>query len=84
MSLKPALVIGRDGPTDRSMKAAGAALARDGLIKIRLDAPDRSTRRKWLEQVASACGATLCGQVGHTASLFRPKQTNAASPDITP
>jgi len=72
MALKPVVVIGREGPSERVIKATDVALARHGLIKIRLEAPDRATRTEWLESVVQACEATLCGLVGHTASLYRP------------
>jgi len=81
MALKPSLVIGRDGPSEKNLEAARTALGRDSLIKIRIEAPDRQTRKSWLAEVVSACGATLCGEVGHTASLFRPRAPSTENPE---
>jgi len=73
MNLKPAVLVGRQGPAKTVLDAVDAALVRDGLIKIRLEAPDKPTRKAWLQEISSATGSTICGEVGHTASLFRPK-----------
>jgi len=73
MALQPAVIVGKAGPSPAVTAAVAAALARDGLVKIRLEAPDRALRAEWLEQVAAATGAAVCGAVGRTASLFRPR-----------
>ncbi len=73
MRLKPALIVGKAGPTPTVIEAVSFALQRDELIKIRIEAPDRTDRERWLEEIATACRAAVCGTVGHTASLFRPR-----------
>jgi RNA-binding protein len=73
MALKPAVLVGRAGVSASVIASADAALAREGLIKVRIEAPDRAARAAALDQLATATGAAVCGQVGHTASLFRPK-----------
>jgi RNA-binding protein len=73
MNLKPAVMIGRSGITPSVVDAVHNALQRDGLIKIRIEAPDKETRRHWLLAVSTATHAAVCGEVGHTASLYRPK-----------
>jgi RNA-binding protein len=78
MNLKPALLVGRAGISKTVLEAAEFALLKDGLIKVRIEAPDRQTRKVWLVQLAEATASAICGEVGHTASLFRPK------PVITP
>lgn len=75
MSLKPAVVVGRAGPTQAVIKAVNDALDRDKLIKIRIEAPDRAARKDWLAAIAGAANSTVCGSVGHTASLYRGKPT---------
>lgn len=82
MRLKPALIVGKAGPTPTVVEAVSFALERDELIKIRIEAPDRPLRERWLEEIASASGATVCGTVGHTASLFRPR-TEAGPASVT-
>ena len=71
MRLKPAVIIGRAGPTRTVIDAVGLALSREGLIKLRIEAPDKATRRQWLAGISEATGAAICGEVGHTASLYR-------------
>jgi RNA-binding protein len=72
MQLKPAVIVGKAGASATVIKAIDAALLRDGLIKIRLEAPDKATRKEWLDAIANATNSIVCGEVGHTASLFRP------------
>lgn len=73
MNLKPSLLVGKAGISAPLLKAAEAAFDKDGLVKVRFEAPDRATRKAWLSDLASATGSTICGEVGHTASLFRAK-----------
>ena len=73
MRLKPAVIVGKAGVTPTVLSAIEKALARDGLIKLRLEAPDKPTRKDWLQQVATATHSAVCGEVGHTASIFRKK-----------
>ena len=71
MSLKPAVIVGRAGVTPSILSAIDGALTRDKLVKIRIEAPDKAARREWLAAIAEATRSTVCGEVGHTASLHR-------------
>lgn len=73
MNLKPAVIVGKAGPVPGVIQVIDAALAREGLIKLRIEAPDKATRKEWLQAILEATGSALCGEVGHTASIFRPK-----------
>lgn len=73
MNLKPAVLVGKAGPTLSVLETVESALVREGLIKVRIEAPDRATRREWLARIIEATGAAVCGEVGHTASIYRPK-----------
>lgn len=75
MRLKPAVIIGRAGVTPTVINAVNTALAKDGLIKLRIEAPDKPARKAWLAEVASTTHSTVCGEVGHTASIYRQKTT---------
>ena len=79
MNLKPSVMVGRAGATDTVIKAVDQALAQDGLIKIRLEAPDKPTRKQWLQTIAESTRSTVCGEVGHTASLYRPARAEGHS-----
>lgn len=73
MRLKPAVLVGRAGVSETVVAAMDTALTKDGLVKVRIEAPDKPTRKEWLHRLAESTGAAICGEVGHTASLFRPK-----------
>jgi RNA-binding protein len=73
MRLKPAVIIGRAGVTPTVVNAVNTALAKDGLIKLRIEAPDKPARKAWLAEIATSTHSTVCGEVGHTASIYRPK-----------
>ncbi len=73
MRLKPAVLVGKAGVSPTVVTAMDTALTKDGLVKVRIEAPDRATRKEWLHQLAESTGSAICGEVGHTASLFRPK-----------
>jgi RNA-binding protein len=75
MKLKPAVIVGRAGVTPTVISAINTALSKDGLIKLRIEAPDKPARKAWLAEIASTTHSTVCGEVGHTASIYRPKPT---------
>jgi len=83
MRLKPAVIVGKSGITLTVLEALDAALTRDGVIKVRIEAPDKPTRIGWLEEIAKATNSAICGTVGHTASLFRDRnqKTTAKQPE---
>jgi len=51
--------------------ATDAALADHELVKIRLHQPD--DKKGAARRLAEATGAELCGLVGHTVILYRPR-----------
>ena len=73
MRLKPAVMVGRSGVTPGLLDAINIALSKDALIKLRIEAPDRQSRKSWLEEIAKATHSAVCGEVRHTASIYRPK-----------
>lgn len=79
MNLKPAILIGKEGISEALLAEANKAFARNPVVKIRLLASEREARKALLADFAERTQSTVCGEVGHTATLFRPK-TAAASP----
>ena len=75
MNMNIAVIIGKAGVTDAVIKTLNLALKKDGLIKIRLIAPDKPTRKTWLEEIVNRTESAICGEVGHTASIYRPKES---------
>jgi len=70
-SLKPVVHVGEAGPSDAVLKALDHALRDHELVKVRLlQPPDKKATAR---QLAESSGAALCGVVGHTAILYRPR-----------
>lgn len=81
MTQKPAIVIGKAGVTASLIGEADRAFDRSKVIKVRFTSTDREQRKALLNELAAACGAAICGESGHTASLFRPAVDTPASAD---
>ncbi|GIW43517.1 MAG: hypothetical protein KatS3mg077_0799 [Candidatus Binatia bacterium] len=72
----PAVVlVGQQGTTPAVIRAVDEALAAHELIKVRCRRPE--DKRRWAEELAAATGAALCGLIGHTAILYRPRPQEA-------
>lgn len=76
--LAPVVLVGQQGTTESVIRAVDEALAAHELIKVRMRRPEE--KRRWAETIARATGAELCGLIGHTAILYRPRpdQTGAS------
>jgi RNA-binding protein len=70
-ALEPLVHVGHGGVTDAVVQAVSRALFDHELIKVRLHEPE--DKHGMAEQIASASRAALCGLVGHTLILYRPK-----------
>ena len=68
--LKPAIHLGKAGPTPAFLTALGEVLDRNQLVKLRFEGmkEDRKTLSKELAEIT---GSVLVQQVGHTAVYFR-------------
>lgn len=69
--LKPVVIVGAAGVTNSLIAALEQALDDHALIKIRVNADDRSTRRALIDELCNACRADLVQTIGHVAVLFR-------------
>jgi len=70
-SLKPVVIIADQGLKETVIAATNEALDAHELIKVRLRAGDRDERKQILESLTEQTAATLVGQIGFTALLFR-------------
>jgi len=70
-SLEPVVHIGHGGVSEPVLRAIRSALTAHELIKVRLHEPE--DKRAMAEHIAEATRAALCGLIGHTVILFRPK-----------
>jgi RNA-binding protein len=69
--LQPLVQVGHDGVTPSVIEAVGRALRDHALIKVRLHEPE--DKKRMAEQLAKQSRAALCGLVGHTVILYKPK-----------
>lgn len=70
-ALEPVVRVGAQGVTDAVLGAVDEALVRHELIKVRMSEPE--DKQGMARELAEGAGAALCGLVGHTAILYRPR-----------
>lgn len=71
-TIKPALILGKEGVTPAVLKEFELALKRDALVKIRA-AASRDELKLQCRTLAESSGAECLGTVGRTASFYRAK-----------
>jgi len=69
--LKPIVQIGQEGVSEGVLGAVEQALLDHELIKVRMHEPE--DKRGMAAELAERSGACLCGLIGHTAILYRPR-----------
>ena len=74
--LKPVVIIGQHGITEAVLNEIDLALEHHELMKVRVNASDRETRRSMIEEICQATGAELIQSVGHIAAIFRRRRNN--------
>lgn len=70
MSLKPALVLGKQGLSEAVLNEFNFRLDREELIKVKL-LGDRSDRKVTAALIEEKTGAILAGLVGSSAAFYR-------------
>lgn len=70
-TLKPALHLGKSGLTPAVLTEIEGALERHHLVKLRFETP-AGDPTPLIRQIETVTGAECIGQIGHTASFFRP------------
>ena len=74
--LQPIVRVGVAGVSDAFIKEVDRALADHELIKVRLHEPE--DKRGMAEALAKGTRSALCGLVGHTVILYRPRPKQRA------
>lgn len=69
--LEPVVHVGTDGVSDGVLAEVEQALVSHELIKVRLHAPE--DKRAMARDLAERTGSGLCGLLGHTVVLYRPR-----------
>lgn len=72
--LKPAIHMGKAGPTPEFLAALGEVLDRNQLVKLRFEAM-KDERKSLSKKLAEITGSLLVQQVGHTAVFFRNRNS---------
>lgn len=70
--LRPVVLLGAAGLTDRVLREIDRALAAHELIKVRLPYDDREQRAQIATQVAEDLSAAKVQSIGKTIVLFKP------------
>jgi RNA-binding protein len=80
--LKPVVMLGGKGLTDAVVKEIDRALLDHELIKVRITAEDRDSKKALIGELQTRCGAELVQAIGHIVCLYRrhPKQPQLALP----
>ena len=75
-ALRPVVQVGHEGVTEAVLDALDEALLVHELVKVRLHAP--ADKRADADALAEGARAVLCGLVGHTVILWRPREERPA------
>jgi putative YhbY family RNA-binding protein len=72
-ALEPVVHVGQAGASDATLAEIERALAAHGLIKVKLAAADRESRKELAERLCAHTGAAAVQQVGKVLVLWRPR-----------
>ncbi len=70
-SLKPVVLIGKNGITDQLIQSVGEALLAHELIKVKFT-DNKEAKKEMAEAIAERSDALLAGMVGNVAILYKP------------
>jgi RNA-binding protein len=76
--LEPIVHVGHDGLTDAVVNELDKALTAHELIKVRVTAADRTSRRALFDEMCARTGAEPVQKVGKVLVLWRPRPLDAA------
>jgi RNA-binding protein len=76
--LEPIVTVGHDGLTEAVLNEVDRALTAHELIKVRVNAGDRTARHAMFEEIGARTGAEAVQQVGKVLVLWRPRPLDAA------
>ena len=76
--LKPVVLIGKEGITIGTVRAADEELSRHELIKIKFnDFKEKNQKETLTGELVDQTGSAQAGMIGHTAILYRPQKDPA-------
>ncbi|HHH40080.1 MAG TPA: ribosome assembly RNA-binding protein YhbY [Sedimenticola sp.] len=74
--LKPVVIVGQHGLTENVFTELGITLDTHELIKVRVNAGERTERREMVAAIEARCGAELIQTIGHIAVFYRRHPEN--------
>lgn len=80
-ALEPIIQIGKTGVQDAVTAEVNTALTAHGLIKVKINDPDRDEREQIATAIAAATDAAIVQRVGKVVVLWRPKPEDAPDAD---
>lgn len=80
-ALEPIIQVGKTGVQDAVIAEVNVALTAHGLIKMKINDPDRDEREQIGTAIAAATDAAIVQRVGKVVVLWRPKPEDAPDAD---
>jgi RNA-binding protein len=68
---KPVVIIGGGGLTQNVLDEIKSSIEHHELIKVRINASDRSVRKDMIEKIVSEINCELIFAIGHVATFYR-------------
>ena len=75
-ALKPVVILGGNGLTERVQQEIDNALESHELIKIRVNAASKIERQQIIDAICQRQRATLINQIGHIIAIYRKSSTS--------
>jgi RNA-binding protein len=72
--LKPVVIIGNAGLTENVLTEIDAALAHHELIKVKINAADKTERQSFIDKICENTAADWVLSIGHIAAFYRPAE----------
>jgi RNA-binding protein len=69
--LKPVVIVGNAGLSENVITEIDNALAHHELIKVRINAADKTERQAMIESICQQTGADRVLSIGHIAGFYR-------------
>jgi len=73
-SLKPIVIIGQAGLTENVTTEIKLSLEHHELIKLRLNAADKTARQEMIDSILQQTSAELVQAIGHICAIYRPAE----------
>jgi RNA-binding protein len=70
--LKPTVLVGKDGVTPAVLERLSVELELHEIVKVKLTRPP--DKKAQADELALGTHAELCGLIGHTVILYRPRK----------